>query len=269
MSAKNHTEGSLRLALFQTDIVWEDRKSNLKKVSSFTDSLLNLPDIIVLPEAFALGFTMRSEKFAEEEDGETESFLMELSVKTGSAVVGGLYLKNRNGKPWNTVSAAAEGKIICRYKKNYPFSFGGEDRFFSAGTERAGFDWKGFRISLAICFDLRFPELFRGTAGETDLYIVSANWPSVRIHHWLSLLRARAVENQAYLAGVNRTGNSGGFKKIHYNGYTGIFYPSGYEKTVQSEKEEVLETVISKKELYEYRESLPFLKDIRKDRILQ
>lgn len=268
MSVKSPTEECLRLALFQTDTVWENKKVNFEKVSLLTESLFTVPDIIVLPEAFALGFTMRSEKFAEEEEGETESFLTGLSLKTGGAVCGGLYLKNSSGKPWNTLSVAAGGKIICRYKKNYPFSFGGEDRFFTAGNDRAGFDWKGFRINLSVCFDLRFPELFRGTAGETDLFIVSANWPSVRIHHWLSLLRARAVENQAYFAGVNRIGNSGGLKKNHYNGYTGIFYPSGYEKIIQSEKEEILETVISKKELYDYRDSLPFLKDIRKDRII-
>ena len=114
-----------------------------------------------------------------------------------------------------------------------------------------------------MCYDLRFPELFRENVGKTDLYLVIANWPSPRIHHWLTLLKARAIENQAYVLGTNRVGIAGKIKKLYHNGYSGFFSPIGGETVLSQEREDILEVCFSLEELKRVREEFPYLKDIR------
>ena len=114
-----------------------------------------------------------------------------------------------------------------------------------------------------VCYDLRFPEVFRSSVGKTDLFTVIGNWPSTRIHHWLALLKARAIENQAYTIGVNRVGVAGKVKKLSHNGYSGFFSPLGAETILKSESQEVLEVSFSMDELKRVREEFPYLRDIR------
>ncbi|NBU98114.1 MAG: carbon-nitrogen family hydrolase [Spirochaetia bacterium] len=249
------------IAGLQTEIFWEDKQKNFSNLREKI-SRLDKKDILVFPEMFSTGFTMKSRDFAEPTLGDSENFLLEIASKTGSLVGGSWIEENPGGKPFNTLSfVTPEGKFY-RYRKIHPFSYGGEDRFFSNGNSVLNFEWKGLKISPLICYDLRFPEVFRQSVGKTDLYIVVANWPSQRIHHWLALLKARAIENQAYVLGVNRIGIAGKIKKVYHNGYSGFFGPWGSEKILILEREEALEVSLGIKELKTVREEFPYLKDI-------
>ncbi len=249
------------IAGFQTDIFWEDREKNFSNLREKI-SHLGKKDILIFPETFSTGFTMKSKLFSEPLFGDTEKFLLEISSNTGSLVGGSWIEENPQGKPFNTLSFVTPEGQFHRYRKIHPFSYGGEDRFFSHGDKTVTFEWKGLKISPLICYDLRFPEVFRDSVGKTDLYILVANWPSPRIHHWLSLLKARAIENQAYIIGINRVGVAGKIQKLYHNGYSAFFGPWGSETIVTSEKEDVLEVSLSLEELKIVREEFPYLKDI-------
>ena len=249
------------LAGLQTEIYWEDKQKNFSNLREKI-SRLGKKDIIVFPEMFSTGFTMKSKDFAEPTYGESEEFLLDIATKTDSLVGGSWIEENPEGKPFNTLSFVTPEGSIYRYRKIHPFSYGGEDRFFSHGKNTLNFEWKGLKISPLVCYDLRFPEVFRENVGKTDLYIVVANWPSQRIHHWLALLKARAIENQAFVLGVNRVGTAGKIQKVYHNGYSAFFGPWGSEKIVNSEKEDILEVSLGLEELKVVREEFPYLKDI-------
>ncbi len=249
------------LAGLQTEIYWEDKQKNFSNLREKI-SRLGKKDIIVFPEMFSTGFTMKSKDFAEPTYGESEEFLLDIATKTDSLVGGSWIEENPEGKPFNTLSFVTPEGSIYRYRKIHPFSYGGEDRFFSHGKNTLNFEWKGLKISPLVCYDLRFPEVFRENVGKTDLYIVVANWPSQRIHHWLTLLKARAIENQAFVLGVNRVGTAGKIQKVYHNGYSAFFGPWGSEKIVNSEKEDILEVSLGLGELKVVREEFPYLKDI-------
>lgn len=253
----------LKVAGLQTEIIWEDKKENFSRIKLLTQNLEGY-DLIILPETFSTGFTMRSELFSEELEGETESFLFELACKTKSIVGGSWIEKNSTSKPFNTFSLLSPNGIICRYRKIHPFSYAGEDKVYSSGREVKTFDYKNFRITPLICYDLRFPETFREVVGKTEIYLVIANWPASRIFAWLSLLKARAIENQAYVIGVNRVGIAGRKEKIYHNGYSSYFTPWGEEKMVTSEQQDLLSVIISLPKLEQFRKEFPYLQDIKK-----
>jgi predicted amidohydrolase len=255
----------IQIAGLQYDIVWEDKKANFQIINRLVSKIRFQSGIIILPETFATGFTMKSEEFSENRLGETESFLLEVARKTGNLIGGSWIEKNPEGMPYNCFSIARPSGIISnRYRKIHPFSLADEDKFFTAGESVEILEWNGFKISLQICYDLRFPELFRKTAGTTDIYMVIANWPTARIEHWRVLLKARAIENQAYVLGVNRIGFAGRKNLLEHTGYTSLFDMNGIEKKVLENEESILEDRISLKEIREFREKLPFLKDRRK-----
>lgn len=258
----NLKKNTLRIAGIQTNIIWEDKQGNFSNIQKIIDSNEKQYDLIILPETFSTGFTMRSETYAERQYEESETFLLEIAQKTKSLVGGSWIEYNPNGKPFNTFSIASNnGKIISRYSKIHPFSYAGEDKAFTPGTKTFTFEFNGFNICPLVCYDVRFPELFRKTAGLTDFYIVVANWPAERIEHWLALLKARALENQAFVLGVNRVGQAGRRKFLQHNGYSGLFRPSGKSEILDSEKEEILDTEITLEELMEIRNKFQYLKD--------
>lgn len=254
----------LKIFGVQLEIIWEDKEANFQKIREIVSTLNEKPDLIVLPETFATGFTMKSEIFSEPQMDITEQFLLEIANKSG-AIVGGSWIeKNPEGMPFNTFSIARPSGIITnRYHKIHPFSYAKEDKFFTAGNQTETFEWNGFNISLLVCYDLRFPEVFRKTAGTTDVYILIGNWPDTRIDHWLALLKARAIENQAYVIGVNRVGFAGRKKQLYHGGYSAFFNPNGDGQILESKREDILKCIVSSKELLELREKLPFLKDRR------
>lgn len=251
-----------KLAALQIDMKWEDRDANLRLLPAWFQKLTE-KDLILLPETFSTGFTMKSLEFCEKPGGTSESFLLEMASRSGAMVGGGWIEANPNGLPLNTFSLATPMGEIKRYRKMHPFSYAGENAHFSPGENLLRVEWRGVCISPLICYDLRFPEIFRASVGKTDLYAVIGNWPSTRIHHWLALLKARAIENQAYVIGVNRVGIAGKQKKLFHNGYSGFFSPSGSDTILTEEKEGVLEVSFSMDELKRVREEFPYLKDIR------
>ena len=254
----------LNIVGVQLDIVWEDKEANFQKIRDILSKLDSKPDLIVLPETFATGFTMKSQEFSEPLMGITEKFLIEMSRKTGSAIGGSWIEANPEGMPFNTFSIARPSGIITnRYHKIHPFSFAEEDKFFTAGDRTETFELNGFHISLLICYDLRFPEVFRKTAGTTDLYLVVGNWPEARIDHWVTLLKARAIENQAYVIGVNRVGYAGRKNQLYHTGHSAFFDATGKGEVLETKKEDILKVRISSKEVKDLRDRFPFLKDRR------
>ncbi|TGK10956.1 carbon-nitrogen family hydrolase [Leptospira stimsonii] len=262
--------GELNVALVQCDLSWENQDANYEHVRRLIFSTLEkrkeeTPDLILLPETFATGFTMRSERIAEPDEGPTEVFLKRIAEETGAYFCAGWIRKNPEGKPFNTVSVVKpDGNIVLRYSKIHPFTFGGEDRHYSSGSEILSYDLNGFRITPFICYDIRFPEIFRRVAGETDIFTIHANWPIPRIHHWQLILKTRAVENQAYVFGVNRIGIAGYNRSVHHDGHSLAVSPNGEFTDAGEEVETILFYKAEKKTILEYRESFPVLKD-RKD----
>lgn len=252
----------LKIAGLQTNIAWEDKTENFRRIRNLVDPLNDI-DLYILPETFTTGFTMRSEAFAEKQEGETETFLHSLAIQKNAYFGGSWIEKNAGLPPFNTFSIVGKDGVVARYRKIHPFSFAKEDLFFTSGKEVLTFTYKGFQICPLICYDLRFPETFRKVVGS-DLYIVIGNWPSSRIFAWVSLLKARAIENQAYVVGVNRVGVAGRKEKIFHNGYSCYFSPQGEEKILQSEQEDVLRVSLSIEELSRFRDFFPYLKDIKK-----
>ncbi|MCE9500758.1 MAG: carbon-nitrogen family hydrolase [Leptospira sp.] len=256
------SDNFIKISIVQPDIVWENPESNFTHFTGLINGCDENPDLVILPETCSTGFTMKSKDFAEERNGKSENFFLGLANARKSYIGGGWIEKNPDGLPFNTFSIASpSGEIIARYRKIHPFSPGKEDQHFSAGKEIVRFKIKNFTITPFICYDLRFPEVFRKASGETDIFIVVGNWPAERIQTWVTLLKARSIENVAYAIGVNRVGLAGRKNPIDHNGYSGFFYPDGKSQILDSGKEETLSSEISKIWLDKFRETHPYLKD--------
>ena len=238
------------------DIIWQDKPKNFDKVESFLQK--EKADLFILPEMFATGFTMKSREFAETHNGETESFLKKNALKKKCYIAGGWIEKNPTGLPYNVYSVAGpDGKIKVRYRKIHPFRLAGENKHYAAGKKPVLFKIGSFRLSIGICYDLRFPELFRTQAGKTDIFLLPGNWPKERINQWEILLSARSIENQCVMAAVNRTGTGNG---IEYNGQSALYFPDASRDVLGSEEEvSVIEVLMD--ELQNFRKDFPVLKD--------
>ena len=217
----------LSVMLVQPDAEWHEKEKNFSKIESLVErSFKDKIDVIVLPEMFATGFTM-DQNMAEDENGITFSFLMNLAQKYKSYLVGTYTKRQQDEKPKNTaVVFDRDGNKIFEYHKIHLFSYADEDKHYSSSKDISSFEIDGIRSSLAICYDLRFPELFRLMVNNSmpELVFVVANWPEKRQVHWNSLLRARAIENQFYVCGVNRVGSD---PNNNYSGGSTIISPTG------------------------------------------
>jgi predicted amidohydrolase len=211
---------------------------------------------------FATGFTMAT-GLAEEYGQETEQFLGQLAAEFQVAVVAGVAIRSRDEKVRNkALLFAPDGRLMGFYAKMQPFTLGGEADHYTAGLKPVVVEWQGWKIAPYVCYDLRFPELFRLAAAtsQPDLFVVIANWPDKRIHHWLRLLAARAIENQAYVVGVNRCGQD----PFHsYTGRTVILDPHGEIVADAGNAECCIHAELNLAALSEYRSGLPFLADLR------
>ena len=225
---------TLTISLIQTSIFWEDVDKNLEMLEKKINSLSGKTEIVVLPEMFSTGFTMQPEKVAETMDGKTMTWLKNISEKNRLIVTGSIVIKE-NGKFFNRLIWMQPNGKFYFYDKRHLFAFAGENEKYSAGNKRLIVSVKGWKINLLICYDLRFPVWSRQTKNdiaEFDILIYVANWPEKRINAWTTLLKARAIENQSYVIGVNRVGKdeSGNV----YNGHSMIVDSFGevvYEKT--------------------------------------
>ncbi|MCA9791417.1 MAG: carbon-nitrogen family hydrolase [Candidatus Eremiobacteraeota bacterium] len=198
----------MQVLAVQTDIVWEEPQANFDRVTAMLAQARPQPgDLVVLPEMFAWGFSMNTARVTEDEDGPTATFLAETARRLDLTMVGGVPLRHQP-RPRNAVLVYSPTGRVVRYDKRRPFTFGEEGHHYEPGRQAVWFQWNGFRVAPLICYDLRFPELFRELAldHEIDMFVVPANWPSPRVEHWQALLKARAIENQAVVVGVNRCG---------------------------------------------------------------
>ncbi len=255
----------MNIAGLQFDITWENKNANFEKVSRMVEEASLEPDtLLALPELFAVGFTMEPEPLAEERGGATETFLSDLARKHGLYVIGGVLGKSSTGRSLNqSVAFSPEGMELARYTKMQPFTLGGESKSYEAGRSPACFKVHDAVMSLHICYDLRFPEVFRPSAlAGADLYVVIASWPDARLHHWVRLLQARAIENQAWVLGVNRCGKD---PTLSYSGRTLIADPHGEIVADAANEESIIQHRFDIQALRQYREMFPALSDIRRD----
>ena len=251
------------VACCQLDIAWEDKDANYAKVRALVQA--DPPprgSLLLLPEMFATGFSMDVARIAEGATCATESFLAALARDFGLFVLGGLVTAQGDGRGRNqAVAFDPEGRQLARYCKLHPFSFGSEDRHYAPGEDVVTFEWSGVKVAPFVCYDLRFPEVFRTAVRRgTQLYAVIANWPSAREAHWSALLRARAIENQAYVAGVNRCGSD---PRLAYSGRSLIFDPRGECLAEAGGGEGLVRAVVDLPALLDYRQTFPALADMR------
>ena len=252
----------MRIAALQSDIVWEDPPANFARLRPWIRAAAAATArMLLLPEMYACGFSMATEKIREPVDGPSTRFLCEQAAEHGLWIGGSLPETPAGAeRPTNTfLLAGPEGETV-RYRKIHPFTYAGEDRHYEAGTDFVTVEIEGLRCTLFVCYDLRFADEFWATAPGTDAYFVVANWPETRRHHWTSLLTARAIENQAYVVGVNRVGRGG---KLDYTGDSRILDPMGRTLAAGAEQETLLLADLDSELVRETRESLPFLPDRR------
>lgn len=250
----------MNLLALQWNLRWHDREANYSRVRELLEEV-GEADLIVLPEMFASGFSMNVEATAEPDPSPTEGFLKEIASARGSAVMGGLARRLDGGSCANELIAFGPGGgELVRYRKMRTFRLTGEHEHYLRGAEVALFDWAGGRIAPFICYDLRFPELFRqATRQGAEAFLVIASWPSVRVEHWLALLRARAIENLAYVVGVNRTGSDPNFT---YPGRSVVFDPKGELIADAGGEEGTLAAVVDWSAVRQWRSEFPALQDL-------
>ena len=254
----------MHLAAVQLATVWEDRRANHARVRALLDRV-DLPagTLVVLPEMFDTGFSMNTAATAPTDPCESEAFCRSLAADRNVAVLVGLVARTRDGRVANeAVAFAPDGRELVRYRKMQPFTPAGEHVHYCAGECHASFEWAGLRIATFICYDLRFPELFRPAARDgVELFVVVANWPQRRSEHWVRLLQARAIENQAFVLGVNRCGTD---PELTYDGRSALFSPLGEPIFELDAKEQVTLRELDPAAVHNWRKQFPALRDMHR-----
>ena len=256
----------LRVAAVQHDIVWHDRDANFARLGPMIDAAsAGGAGLILLTETFSTGFSFDTPGIGEEEGGASSNFLAAAAQRTGAWVGGscpeiGPDATSDDSRPSNVFVLAGPDGTVHRYRKIHPFSHAGEEQYVRAGTEFVTVEVGGVRLSLFVCYDLRFSDEFWALAHDTDAYLVVANWPAKRRLHWSTLLRARAIENQAYVVGVNRVGSGGG---LDYSGDSAIIDPLGEILATGAGGETILFADIDTDHVASTRDHFRFLQDRR------
>ena len=250
----------MKIALVQYNLVWEDKESNKKQILSMIKDI-DGAELIVFPEMTLTGFTMKSEEMSETIHGESFRFFSSIAKEKSTNIFSGI-IERRNNRIYNSlIHIKPDGNLVKLYRKVHPFSYSSENEHYDAGSKPAITKIRKWKIGLTICYDLRFPELFRKYGKKrTHLIVTIANWPDTRIEHWRTLLKARAIENQCYVAGVNRVGMD---PKLNYTGFSSMFDPMGREIVSIEKDEKVIVVEIDKNYVNEVREKFPFLDDIK------
>ena len=272
----------MKVALLQYPIVWADKETNLRRAEEHIAALANKADVAVLPEMFATGFCTDHPELAETMDGEIMQTLQRLADQYEIAIVGSFIClpESKLGKRDSEVDFRPDirrstpiTKLVNRgfmvaphatvqvQDKRHLYAHGGEDKFFEQATERRLFEYKGVKMLLLVCYDLRFPVWARNQSGnDYDIILVVANWPDIRIQYWDALIAARATENQCYIAAVNCVGDDG--MGLHYNGHS-VAYNTRLEDMAKfAENEEGIRIVeFDIPALHHFREVLPLWKD--------
>jgi predicted amidohydrolase len=255
----------MNLACCQLDIAWEDKAANYRRAEDLVGAADLAPGtLLLLPEMFATGFTMNAGQVAEPPDGPTARFAAALARRHAIYVVAGAVVRGQGeDRPRNEALAFdPAGQTLGRYAKIHLFSFAGEDRHYAPGNGLLRFAWEGTTVALSICYDLRFPELYRAAAlSGAEVLAVIACWPAAREEHWLALLRARAIENQCYVAAVNRVGREP--SGLAYSGRSLIIGPRGNLLGDAANAETVIQAPADLDALRRYRREFPALDDAR------
>lgn len=258
---------SLRIAAVQHDIVWNDRDANFERLAPMIrGAVTSGAGLVLLTETFSTGFGFGSDGFESEPTGGLSSQFLADRAREHGVWVGGSCPEIHpdapadDQRPSNCFVLAGPDGTQHRYRKIHPFSHAGEEQHVRAGTELVTVDVEGFRVSMFVCYDLRFADEFWQLATTTDVYLVPANWPEARRSHWIALLQARAIENQAYVVGCNRVGTGGG---LVYSGDSRIIDPLGEVLASAAYTESILLADVSTARVAEVRDRFRFLQDRR------
>jgi omega-amidase len=256
---------TLTLTTIQSSLHWEDKQANLDMFEKKIMGIAEKTEVVILPEMFSTGFSMKPEVHAEKMDGETVAWMKRIAAQKRIILTGSLIIEEE-GNYFNRLIWMLPNGQYGVYDKRHLFAYAGEHEHYTSGHKRLIASVKGWRILLLICYDLRFPIWCRqmppSTEGGEELYdlmIVVANWPERRNHAWKTLLQARAIENQCFVAGVNRVGNDG--NNIHHSGDSMIVNPMGETLYTRQNEEEIFTLTLQKDTLEEVRKKLPFLED--------
>ncbi|HVI37497.1 MAG TPA: nitrilase-related carbon-nitrogen hydrolase [Gaiellales bacterium] len=252
----------MRIAAVQHDIVWEDRDANFARLAPWVAAAAGAgAELVLLTETFSTGFSM-TPGIGEPEGGPSARFLQAQAAEHGVWVGGTCPEIAADGElPYNSFVLAGPDGTTHRYRKLHPFTHAGEHQRFRAGEKPVTVEIGGLRVTPFICYDLRFANVFWDAAPATDVYLVPANWPSPRRHHWQTLLQARAIENQAYVVGVNRVGRDG--NGVEHAGDSRIVSPMGELLATAAGVETVVLADVDAAEVAATREKFAFLPDRR------
>lgn len=246
----------LRISMVQSHIIWGDREENLAYYGELVRRVHGRSDLVILPETFTTGFAIhQAERLAEPMDGPTLEAVRHWASKYEIAVAGS-FIAEEAGHLYNRAFFVTPEGEASFYDKRHLFRMAGEDKHFSPGDKRLIVEYKGWHICLQVCYDLRFPVWSRNQGNAYDLLIYVANWPEPRRKAWKALLRARAIENMAYVCGVNRVGIDG--NGVYFRGDSLVFDPKGKKMADAGKREEVTRTcTLSRSALEEFREKFP------------
>ncbi len=247
----------MKVAILQTDLVWENPIYNRLTIESKVLSSDKKFDILVLPEMFTSGFTMNPERVAETMQGETIQWLKSLAKQKKTAIIGSLVIEEE-GNYFNRLVFVTPKGEIQHYNKRHLFTLAGEEKVYTKGTEKVIFEYKDWKICPQVCYDLRFP-VFARNVEDYDLLVYVANWPKVRTQAWDALLKARAIENMSFVIGVNRVGKDA--NGHDYIGHSQVLDELGNELITPLEESDLQVVSLNKKKMYETRAKLNFLND--------
>jgi len=248
----------MKIAWIQYDIRWEDQQANLAYIENLLEDSPKDFELLILPEMFDTGFTMEPQKLKNRDQHLTVEWMKRIANTYDAAVMGSIIFQEENG--FYNRMIFTNGEEIADYDKNHLFTPSGENIQYTAGDQVLDLHWNEFKIRPLICYDLRFPEIARNTE-ELSLLVYVASWPESRIDHWNTLLKARAIENQCYVLGVNRLGKDGnGFV---YNGMSTLYSYDGSSMLESKSKVGFYSENLDKDQLDQYRKKLPFLSDCK------
>lgn len=253
----------MKIGICQLNIIWEDKEATKKKVEKFLkEAKAKEADIVFFPEMTLTGFSMHVEKTRDKQYGDTigqfQHICREIGIGAGFGWVEGPEAGKENKKAKNHYTIVDDaGVLLSDYVKIHPFSYGAEAKHFEGGNQIVHCEYKGHKIGTAICYDLRFPELFRLMESDCSLFLIPANWPAARSAHWRCLLQARAIENQVYVAGINCVGQ---MEKQYYSGNSMFLNPLGESLGELVDEEGLLLCDISN-DVEKYRTEFPVRKD--------
>lgn len=245
---------NLRVTIVQTELHWQEAEANRRMLANKLAAAAPATDLIVLPEMFTTGFSMSAAAIAEEAEGPTLAWMQQQAAQHQAVITGSVSVKE-NGNYYNRLLWVRPDGTYNRYDKRHLFRLAKEHHTYTSGSERLIVDLNGWQICPLVCYDLRFPVWSRNTGSTYDLLLYVANWPQARRQAWRTLLQARAIENLAYVVGVNRVGTDGNGHP--YAGDSAIIHPKGHTLLETSEAEGIHTLVLNKQELEDFREAFP------------